>query len=677
MRSHKYPFQLKTHTIPLALLAVTAMAYAPLMFGLGYYWDDFPMIWFAHTVGPSGMPAVFAGDRPLLAAIYWITTSFLGDSPIQWQLLGLLCRWIVALVFWWLIKLVWPRQTEAAFWTALLIAIYPGFKQQPISVIYSNGLLLLACLVFSFCLTVKAYQQQTHRLSLTIASLLLFIFCTFTTEYYVGLEITRGVLLYLLIRKNHLSFKKQLLSTIREWYPYLLILIIWLVWRVFFFKFPTYEPEFLEEMSNQPVGSMAMLAYRILNDLLITAWLAWSEAFRFPSIQDLQTLSTSLFWIVFLISAFFIIFILAKFNSRDQDSEQDISWGKEAFALGFASLLTAGWPYWITGLPIELSFPYDRFTLAFMFGASILFIGLLYWFIRLRWQRITILGVLAAMIIGSHFLNANSYRREWNTLSDFLWQLTWRVPALKQGTVIFTKELPLKYYSDNSLTAPINWTFAPEYAGDGNLPYFLAFSRVRLGRSIPELKPMLTINQGYRNLQFIGTTSDMMVIFYSPPGCLRIPDPIRDADLIIFPKEILNATRLSNLDRIIPEPARSSRPPLSIFPNEPEHGWCYYYQKAELARQKKDWIGVVQMGDEAYEMGNYPAEPSELLVLIEGYAATGNWQRALDLTNEAYRMSSSMQKPLCSLLVESKTRFGYQPDQDYLFQAALGRLDCP
>ena len=42
---------------------------------------------------------------------------------------------------------------------------------------------------------------------------------------------------------------------------------------------------------------------------------------------------------------------------------------------------------------------------------------------------------------------------------------------------------------------------------------------------------------------------------------------------------------------------------------EPEHGWCFYYQKAAFTRQLEDWDGVLQLGEEAFGMGLYPSLP--------------------------------------------------------------------
>ena len=51
----------------------------------------------------------------------------------------------------------------------------------------------------------------------------------------------------------------------------------------------------------------------------------------------------------------------------------------------------------------------------------------------------------------------------------------------------------------------------------------------------------------------------------------------------------------SHVDRIIPT-GTSPTLPAHIFGAEPPHDWCYYYQKASLARQLGDWAQVVGDG---------------------------------------------------------------------------------
>jgi hypothetical protein len=82
------------------------------------------------------------------------------------------------------------------------------------------------------------------------------------------------------------------------------------------------------------------------------------------------------------------------------------------------------------------------------------------------------------------------------------------------------------------------------------------------------------------------------------------------------------------MDQIIPRPDRSAAPPAFILGPEPHTTWCYYFEKADLARQTSDWQTVVRLGDEAFSSQALPADLSEYLVFIEGYARLGRWQDA-------------------------------------------------
>ena len=195
-------------------------------------------------------------------------------------------------------------------------------------------------------------------------------------------------------------------------------------------------------------------------------------------------------------------------------------------------------------------------------------------------------------------------------------------PQLKEGTTILTFGLPMNYYSDNSLTAPLNWIYAPENHST-ELPYLLAFTDVRVGAAIPELKKNLPIVQGYRNAKFEGNTSDMLVVYYSPPACLRILDPQSKIFTPNLPNDLSKAFFLSDVSQIISD-AKSAVPPENIFGQQPTYDWCYYFQKAELAHQKSEWDTIVMLGDTAREKNLSPTEPTEYMVFIEGYAHTGD-----------------------------------------------------
>ncbi len=188
--------------------------------------------------------------------------------------------------------------------------------------------------------------------------------------------------------------------------------------------------------------------------------------------------------------------------------------------------------------------------------------------------------------------------------------MVWRAPGLKTNTLLITNKLPFQYYSDNSLTAPLNWTYAPDFQGE-NIPYYLAFTEVRLGRSLAALEEGLEVRQAYRTTHFDSTTSDALVFYYAPPGCLRILDPEQEPYLPVLPDELQEALAISHPAQIVLDAASPASPPQEIFGSEPAHTWCYYFEQADLARQRGDWQQVVRIGDQVLDQGYLPAELSE------------------------------------------------------------------
>ena len=83
-----------------------------------------------------------------------------------------------------------------------------------------------------------------------------------------------------------------------------------------------------------------------------------------------------------------------------------------------------------------------------------------------------------------------------------------------------------------------------------------------------------------------------------------------------------------------------------IYGPEPEHGWCFYFEKADLARQLADWDEVLVQADAAFQLRDHPNDPLERFVFIEGYAHTGDWKKAVELSQASYAVSKSYVGPL-------------------------------
>jgi len=238
---------------------------------------------------------------------------------------------------------------------------------------------------------------------------------------------------------------------------------------------------------------------------------------------------------------------------------------------------------------------------------------------------------------------------DWNIQKDFFWQMTWRMPGLDPQTTLLSAELPFAYFSDNSLTAPLNWTYAPEN-NSREMPYLFYTIDARLGIRLEDLKKDLDIYQPYRATSFSGSTSQALLVYYFPPACFKVVDPRTDARIPQKPRFMGEALELSNLDVIQTQADPPARPPESIVGSEPEHNWCYYYQKADLARQMQDWQQVAALGDQAIDSPGIdpPVVGHELTPFIEGYAHTGRWDQAYELTLRANRLTGRMVRHLCT-----------------------------
>jgi hypothetical protein len=255
-------------------------------------------------------------------------------------------------------------------------------------------------------------------------------------------------------------------------------------------------------------------------------------------------------------------------------------------------------------------------------------------------QRL-IFAFLLTFSIAAQVWNVNIYRNDWRTQLDYYWQLYWRAPAVQPGTVFFSFEQPspsVTHYSDAGFAHNVLYHYQTE---DGQLPYWY-FSR----RFHFNYVPNDDIKYELRTLRFVSNTSNGLGIFHPTSGCVRILDTVY-ADDPLFDAGQGVLIPVSNLSQIIPD-SKAPPPDPDIFGQEPEHRWCYYFQKADLARQLKDWDTVIELYKQSRQNKARVEYGAEYIPFIEAYAQTGDWQTAYDLTLAAKDMSRGLNKMMCA-----------------------------
>ena len=141
-------------------------------------------------------------------------------------------------------------------------------------------------------------------------------------------------------------------------------------------------------------------------------------------------------------------------------------------------------------------------------------------------------------------------------------------------------------------------------------------------------------------------------------SCLRVLDTVY-ADDPMYSDGQRALISFSHPSRILPA-ADSAAPDPNIFGPEPPHDWCYFFEKADLARQQSDWKTVIALFQQAGQKGLTPKTGVEYIPFIEAYAQTGNWQKAYDLTLSAQKMTANLGMMLCN----SWSRLSQLPSSD-------------
>jgi hypothetical protein len=654
-------------------LLIGIISFGLLIPSMGFYWDDFPIAWIAETFGGEGLERYFSTNRPYWGLLFQLTTPILGNEPWHWQIFGLAWRILSAISFWFFLRQLWPNKSVVALFAGMAFLIYPGFTQQWISIIYSHFFIIMTAFIASLAFTVMSVRAsyasgKSNKCYLYAALALCLSFLNLISlEYFFTLELIRILAIWIVIKEYTLERSHRLKKTFSFGLPYLLMFIGVAIWRIFYFPYQTnnYQLTFLQRIANEPLQALLALSQNLISSIWRVSVSAWTNVIRIHDFEAIGRItlfvSFALVLIAFLMftTGFFIVGKRLKVLTY-QDSMIDPN-PSQPFWFSLVALLLAGWPVWLIDLSPALSFSLDRFTLPFMMGSAIFLVGLLEILpLNFTWKAIIFLSIIS-LSIGMHFRLANSYRRDWEVQRRFFWQLTWRIPGLKRGTTLLANELPVIHYSDNSLTAPLNWIYAPDNKTE-DMAYLMVYPAQRLGSSLPELEKNLSIEVDYLAATFQGSTSQVVTVYYAPPACLRVLDNKLDALNHMLPLLMQHSAELSDQENILLED--TSAPPDLFYPEE-EHGWCFYYEKAELARQQGDWDKVVNLGESAFALGDYPNDPAERLPFIEGYARTGDWNRALQQTEETLKVSSRMIPVLCLLWerIDQNTLQSMQKDE--------------
>jgi len=107
-------------------------------------------------------------------------------------------------------------------------------------------------------------------------------------------------------------------------------------------------------------------------------------------------------------------------------------------------------------------------------------------------------------------------------------------------------------------------------------------------------------------------------------------------------------------------------PPKFVFGTEPAHEWCYYYQKADLARQIGNWEEIAKIDQEAMKLSLAPRDAVEWMPFLQAYAMLGDTERVEQIAKIIKKDEFYEQQSCQNLRAFSQNGHTLQPEMQTL-----------
>ena len=671
---------LHSHAAPLAIIALCVVAFGTLIPWLGFYWDDWETILVAKLFPTSEFWHYFPDDRPLAGWTYVLFSPLVGTRPLSWHLFSLALRCFTVLAMWWVFRMIWPSAWRQVTKAALLFAVYPVFFKQPIAVAFHQhwtGYLLYFVSIGAMLLAIRNRQR---RVLLLLGSTVAMCLHLAIFEYFAGVELLRPILLWLYLGSPGRSRRDRLGLTLKAYLPYLTVLAAFAVWRIgFSIANPTgaNTPSLVLDLGDRPFAALARLAALACEGgvrILLTSWLQVLQ----PDLIYPQRRFILVSWVIGALVAGVLAIYLRRMDAGAQEgSAGSRTWLRQAFLLGLAAMLLGALPTWLTDGQVLGNLFTDRLGLASMFGASLVWVAATEW-IRLRWSWAIVLPcVLIGASVSLHLRVANDYRWSWIDQRAYYWQLYWRAPAIDPSTALIADDDLFGYvhpaFSTNLLYMQPRGSRVP--------PYWFYSAQDDLRYRLAEWRQGIDVSERARQFRFEASSHDSLVLMTPPsPRCLWVLDSRSEEEPELAPI-LAGFLELSDISRIRRSALATDYPPEDVFGPEPEHGWCYYFEKADLADQFEDYSEVARLYHEAAATGHLPSDPQaipphEWLPFIRAFLHTGAWEQAEELTLEIERRNPEHRRSLCRLWQEDADRGEPAYVSREVFSRMADRLRC-
>jgi hypothetical protein len=401
----------------------------------------------------------------------------------------------------------------------------------------------------------------------------------------------------------------------------------------------------LADLAHAPLVHLTSLLQVGLQDMIYILLSQWYLAVE-PSLIDLSRPSTLLMLASILGIAALAYAVFAQVE-RSQAGKPRSFRPLEVFVGGLTVVVLSMLPFWLTGFSIyqKNQLWSERLALAAMPGASMLVVGLIFGLVERPAYRHALLSLLLGMGVGLQVQTARAFQASWDKQRDLYWQLNWRAPSLKPNTLLVSDQEILFFMGIYPTAFAINLLYPQVTVPPVASYWFNAGSEHmnfdRFAGGTPDTFDKYATT-------FTARADDAVSVTFEPGlgQCLWVlrPELVNAGGLTPAAKTWLAISHPSQI-QMTPQEA----PPSSIFGAEPARSWCYYFEKADLARQYQRWAEVRALGRQAEAAGMRAANGVELVPFIEAAARQGDWKEAQAITRRAQSLPDRSTSLFCDV----------------------------
>ncbi len=667
----------------LALFVIMFLAYDSQVWRMGFYYDDWEGVFlYKQNFSPTQIWEYFLTDRPFSSLVHILFNPLFGASSVAWHIFGLVLYWAAILLFVRMLLEIWPQRVPVIGWIGLLLALYPGITRQFVirtSMPHYTAMLLF---MLSLLLLVLAFKHPRQRAWLIITSILLGCMHSLLIEYFGGLELIRIFLLFYLYRRETGQALEALKISVLAWLPYLSIFIVFVGYKFLLLprlqiggEAPKHELKLLEQLALDPAGTLLNFANLVTQDITHAILYVWTLPIT-PGSIELNARAYSVSWALALVIAMLAVLVMEAWAHNTTPDDAREPFPGLIVATAFIAVLLGGLPSWAIGRQALGGMWSSRFLFGQIFGAVSLVVLAVAWLAGQN-RRAALHITLALLLAGAfslQFRTGNVYARDWDYQRNFFWQLKWRIPALAPQAFLVSPQSATALTVDYQMAFAVNILYAPGNNSTDSQHWWFNGPEELRGVMNAEPNARHFAGRTFRTIQF---ESDMD---YAVPilgnlsrQCLLVADPVyKDTPLLGENEKRMFLT--THPQHILPDADLPM--PTDVFGPELPHGWCYYFQKADLARQFQRWDQIPALWQQAQSAGQMPMFGNEYLPFIEANARLGNWPEAARLTEQANTRTIEMKPFLCGNWQRIIADTPVAPEKDQAWAQVNALLGC-